>query len=204
MGCTAAVASNGHGHHDKLYVCHPTNGKGSLGNGWNLIRPAQASKHIIESRYPDGHYWKHTAKDGRHDVYAVGKTCPGGETTPTSTPTPTPTETPTSTPTPTSTSTPTDTPTPTSTGCPPIPEFNRIFGTHHDDVLRGTICRDIILGHGGNDRLFAVGSGDSLLGGRGNDVLHTGADHTTLRGGMGRDICFVNPGDLVISCEVIR
>jgi hypothetical protein len=58
-------------------VCHPVNGKGELGNGWDLIGPDHASSHIDESLYPDGHYWKHEAKDGRHDIYAVEGACPG-------------------------------------------------------------------------------------------------------------------------------
>jgi hypothetical protein len=60
-------------------ICHPVNGKGELGNGWNLIPPDKASSHIDESQYPDGHYWKHESKDGlRHDVYADEEgNCPG-------------------------------------------------------------------------------------------------------------------------------
>jgi Ca2+-binding RTX toxin-like protein len=213
----------------KRYVCHPVNGNGNQGNGWNLIKPAAASSHIDESLYPDGHYWKHTSRDGRHDVYADGQTCPGGtqppspcpsvtvtatvtitpaaktQTTPTSCPTATTTVTVTATPTsPSQTPTvPTTPPPPPPVACPPT-GFNRIFGSHKGDTLRGTVCRDIILGHGGNDRLFAVGAGDVLIGGRGDDVLHAGTGRTVLRGGMGTDTCFTNPGDLIISCERIR
>jgi hypothetical protein len=62
---------------EKPSVCHPVNGKGELGNGWDLIPPDKASSHIDESLYPDGVYWKHEAKDGRHDIYAVEGECPG-------------------------------------------------------------------------------------------------------------------------------
>jgi len=42
-----------------------------LGNGWNLINPANPSRHIDEALYPDGEYWKHISNDGlRHDRYA--------------------------------------------------------------------------------------------------------------------------------------
>lgn len=58
-------------------VCHPVNGAGELGNGWNLIPPDQASSHIDDSLYPNGEYWKHESNDGRHDVYAVDGACPG-------------------------------------------------------------------------------------------------------------------------------
>lgn len=63
----------------KPSICHPVNGNGELGNGWNLISPAQASSHIDESKYPDGEYWKHESKDGRHDQYAVNETCPSDQ-----------------------------------------------------------------------------------------------------------------------------
>lgn len=180
---------------DKRWVCHPVNGKGETGNGWDLIRPAQASKHIIESEYPNGHYWKHESRDGRHDVYAEGQTCPGGSTS-----TPTPTVTPTVTPTPTTT--PTAPPPPPPVVCPS--GYNRIFGTHHGDTLTGTNCPDVILGHGGNDRLFGLAANDTLLGGRGDDRLVGGDGRNALRGGLGIDTCIGNPNDLFISCEHIR
>lgn len=62
----------------KQSVCHPVNGKGETGNGWNIISPNHASSHIDEDEYPNGTYWKHESNDGlRHDVYAVNGTCPG-------------------------------------------------------------------------------------------------------------------------------
>jgi hypothetical protein len=89
---------------DKPAVCHPVNGKGELGNGWDLISPDKASSHINEALYPNGHYWKHEAKDGRHDEYAVNGKC-GMLPTPTPDPIPSirpsPSVTPTVTPTPT-------------------------------------------------------------------------------------------------------
>ncbi len=78
---------------EKPWICHPVNGKGELGNGWNLINPNDPSSHIIESEYPDGVYWEHMSNDGlRHDVYADLKegedgkdqadyTCPGDQLT---------------------------------------------------------------------------------------------------------------------------
>jgi hypothetical protein len=75
---------------EKPWICHPVNGNGELGNGWNLINPNKASSHIDESLYPNGVYWKHESKDGRHDVYADGQTCPGPVVEPTDDPTPTP------------------------------------------------------------------------------------------------------------------
>lgn len=63
---------------EKPSICHPVNGKGELGNGWDLISPDKASSHIDEALFPNGEYWKHESKDGlRHDMYAVNGTCPG-------------------------------------------------------------------------------------------------------------------------------
>jgi hypothetical protein len=58
--------------HDKPWICHPANGNGETGTGWNLIDPSHASSHINEATGAG----KHTTKDGRTDVYAQGKTCP--------------------------------------------------------------------------------------------------------------------------------
>jgi hypothetical protein len=105
----AIAGGNNHGH-DKKAVCHPVNGLGETKTGWDIISPDKASSHIDESLYPNGHYWKHESKDGRHDVYAVSIsgvwTCPGGSNT-TSTPTTTTPPTTTTTP-PTSTTTSTE------------------------------------------------------------------------------------------------
>jgi len=57
-------------------VCHPVNGNGETGTGWNIIGPDQASSHIDDNLYPDGEYWKHMSNDGRHDVYAENGQCP--------------------------------------------------------------------------------------------------------------------------------
>lgn len=93
-------------------ICHPVEGNGETGYGWNLISPDKASVHIDEAS-GEG---KHTRKDGRTDVYADGSGhCPGYVPPVTSTPTPSPSPSdvpPTPTPTPTeSTPEPSDTPT---------------------------------------------------------------------------------------------
>lgn len=79
---TSANATEGPDHNQS--ICHPVEGNGELGNGWDLIPPDKASSHIDEALYPDGEYWKHETKDGRHDIFATeGDECPG--TTPPST-----------------------------------------------------------------------------------------------------------------------
>lgn len=112
------------GGHDKPWVCHPVNGKGETGNGWNLIKPSQASSHIDEATGAG----KHVTHDGRTDVYANGMTCP---TTPTEDPEPTNDPEPTDDPTPSDDPEPTDVPDPTpsveipeppvETVVPPVP-----------------------------------------------------------------------------------
>lgn len=110
-GVTAAPAFATR-NHDKPTICHPVEGKGETGTGWNLIGPDEASKHIDEVTGAG----KHTRKDGRTDVYAdAAGLCPGAVVVvPTQTPTPTPTLEPTPEPTPTVT----PDPTPTVTASP--------------------------------------------------------------------------------------
>jgi len=63
-----AGGSSGKGaNDDKPWICHPVEGKGELGNGWNLISPDQASRHIDEETGKG----MHTRKDGSTDRYAV-------------------------------------------------------------------------------------------------------------------------------------
>lgn len=68
------------GSEDKPWVCHPVEGAGETGYGWNLIDPDKSSSHIDEATGAG----KHTRKDGRTDVYAslVGDSwvCPGAPT----------------------------------------------------------------------------------------------------------------------------
>lgn len=63
-----AGGSSGKGaNDDKPWICHPVEGNGELGNGWNLINPDQASRHIDEKTGKG----MHTRKDGSTDRYAV-------------------------------------------------------------------------------------------------------------------------------------
>lgn len=69
LGATDADATS------KASICHPVNGKGETGNGWNIIAPAKASSHIDEATGAG----KHTTHDGRTDVYATNGHCPVSE-----------------------------------------------------------------------------------------------------------------------------
>jgi Tol biopolymer transport system component len=67
----------------------------------------------------------------------------------------------------------------------------RIFGTEGADELRGSHLADVLVGLGGNDRLFAVDPGyvgDTLQGGPGADVLTGDYRADTLEGGSGSDV----------------
>lgn len=69
--------------HTKAAVCHPVEGKGQTGTGWDIISPDKASSHIDEATGAG----RHTRSDGRTDVYAVNGLCPGQTPTPTTIPT---------------------------------------------------------------------------------------------------------------------
>ena len=74
-GTPAQATKPGGDDERKPAVCHPVEGRGETGNGWNIISPDKASSHIDE----DTGAGKHTRKDGRTDVYAVDGKCPGPE-----------------------------------------------------------------------------------------------------------------------------
>lgn len=81
--------------------------------------------------------------------------------------------------------------------------FAHLSGSRHDDVLRGTDRREIIVGDRGSDRIDGRGGNDSLeatngfepaertanviLGGKGNDRISGGSGNDDLRGGRGND-----------------
>lgn len=115
VGVVAATATRNH-----PSICHPVEGKGETGTGWNIQSPADASKHMDEKGTPDDlsdDVGLHVRKDGRRDVYAdqYGN-CPGGVPPTTTTTT---TGTPSSTTSTTSSSSST-TSTTTTTTTPPV------------------------------------------------------------------------------------
>lgn len=84
-------------------------------------------------------------------------------------------------------------------------------GTENEDTLyerQGTV-RDAIYGFGGKDvidantfnfdrdRVFGGDRGDKLL-------VNDGDGRDVVKGGMGRDVCFIDPGDRAVNCEVTR
>lgn len=134
IAAPAATATPGGDH--KQSVCHPVEGKGETGTGWNIIPPDKASSHIDEATGVG----KHTRKDGRTDVYAVDGVCPVVVVPPPTTTTvtlPPVTETVTETAPPvtvTKTVTPTETATETA---PPVTETTTLPGPTHTVTVPG-------------------------------------------------------------------
>lgn len=73
-------------------------------------------------------------------------------------------------------------------------ELNPVWGTPGDDVLYGTVHRDVIYGGSGDDVIHGDNQGDCLIGGPGDDVLHGGNSTDVLIGGAGRDTLYGNNG----------
>ena len=84
-------------------------------------------------------------------------------------------------------------------------------GTQKDDLIherQGTV-KDRIYGLDGNDVLDANNFNfdrDVLYGGARGDKLLTndGDGRDVARGGGGRDVCYVDPGDRTVGCNVVR
>ena len=77
----------------KPWICHPVEGAGEAGDGWNLVDPSKDSSHIDEATGVG----QHTRKDGSTDRCAVWNgawwTCQGRPTSPTTATTSEPSET---------------------------------------------------------------------------------------------------------------
>lgn len=92
---------------------------------------------------------------------------------------------------------------------------NFIAGTPYRDVLCARDGKDFVSGRGGADIIKAgpgndivVGNDgpDLLRGMAGNDRLFANNGHGTdrVRGGSGFDRCFLDRGDVAVSCEITR
>jgi Ca2+-binding RTX toxin-like protein len=86
-------------------------------------------------------------------------------------------------------------------------DVTTILGTPQNDVLNGTLCRDLILGFNGDDVLRGKQGEDVLRGGRGNDRV-IGVDtffpeSDQVGGGPGFDTCIGDILDNFLNCEVV-
>src|SRR5438045_1783917 len=79
LGLSFAPAADATGGgHEHPAICHAVGSAtgGNQHNGYSLIHPSDASSHIDESLYPDGHYWKHE-HGNRHDHYLADSAVEG-------------------------------------------------------------------------------------------------------------------------------
>ena len=84
-------------------------------------------------------------------------------------------------------------------------------GTNDRDLMherQGTV-KDVIYGKGGKDVLDANNFNfdrDRLYGGDSGDKIlaNDGDGRDVAKGGKGRDICYVDPGDRTVGCNVVR
>ena len=84
-------------------------------------------------------------------------------------------------------------------------------GTNDRDLMherQGTV-KDVINGKNGKDVLDANNFNfdrDRLYGGaRGDKILANDGDgRDVAKGGAGRDICYVDPGDRTVNCNIVR
>ena len=103
-----------------------------------------------------------------------------------------------------------------------LKSLEHAIGSAHDDVLRGTIKANRLVGNNGPDRIVGRGGNDTAVGGRGvdsidgrngRDILRGGLGNDTLRGGLGndrldggagrKDVCNGQAGtDRAVRCEV--
>ena len=84
-------------------------------------------------------------------------------------------------------------------------------GTNRDDLMheRQGGVKDVINGKDGKDVLDANNFNfdrDRLSGGDAGDKIlaNDGDGRDVLRGGAGRDICYADPGDRTVGCNVVR
>jgi Ca2+-binding RTX toxin-like protein len=65
--------------------------------------------------------------------------------------------------------------------------IENLYGSNHNDSLRGNGHANTIWGGNGNDSVFGRAGADTLHGGNGNDSLYGGNENDVLVGGVGAD-----------------
>ena len=69
-----------------------------------------------------------------------------------------------------------------------VPDIENLTGSNNDDILAGDSRVNVLMGLGGNDKLYGGPGG-------GNDIMHGGPGNDMLFGGKGDDRLFGNDGD---------
>lgn len=67
---------------------------------------------------------------------------------------------------------------------------DQLFGGADNDILQGSLRREILVGEDGNDDLYGAGGDDRLIGGLGADFLVGGLGDDSLDGGADNDVLF--------------
>ena len=70
-----------------------------------------------------------------------------------------------------------------------------IYGTANNDVLKGTVWDDYILGYGGNDVLYGYSGNDYFEAGSGNDTVYGGDGDDYILGEDGDDVLYGQAGN---------
>jgi Ca2+-binding RTX toxin-like protein len=96
------------------------------------------------------------------------------------------------------------------------PRYDRLFGEHGPDLIKGLGGHDLIYGGYGDDLVRGGALDDALYGGPGSDAvygdeyddyLYSAGDATAdlVSGGAGSDLCVVGPEDLPYTsgCEAL-
>lgn len=82
---------------------------------------------------------------------------------------------------------------------------DRIEARAGDDVVSGGHGNDLVYGQGGHDRLYGGLGADRFYGGIGRDTIYAADGLRDVIGcGEGFDTAYVNRGDVVSGCEVLR
>ncbi len=66
-------------------------------------------------------------------------------------------------------------------------DFENLYGTTWNDVIRGSVGNNKLFGEAGNDAIYGLAGNDGLFGGSGNDVLSGGTGNNFYNGGTGAD-----------------
>lgn len=76
----------------------------------------------------------------------------------------------------------------TADGLAAVASVENVYGSPHDDVLRGDAADNLLDGGDGHDLLLGEAGADTLLGGHGRDILIGGLGADRLEGGYDDDI----------------
>lgn len=80
--------------------------------------------------------------------------------------------------------------------------FEKVIGTHFNDVIEGDQNGNVLMGGGGNDKLTGFGGNDTMNGGEGDDFLDGGAGADGFYGGAGIDMVSYRASGNVVGIDL--